>query len=159
MPRSARIHPKDLKAADRSVINQPREILRLCRGDRRSLTFFRELIGKTLSCEPPSTQHRRLPMDEAASLSHSRWECKYEVVFIPKYRRKVVFGRLRRRLGEVFHGLARRKESRIEEGHLMPDHMHMLISIPPKYALSQVVGYIKGESAIHIAKELWKAQA
>lgn len=91
-------------------------------------------------------------MDEAQSLSHSKWECKYHVVFIPKYRRKALFGQLRRHLGEVFHRLARQKESQIEEGYLMPDHVHMLISIPPKYAVSQVVGYIKGKSAIHIAR-------
>jgi putative transposase len=71
---------------------------------------------------------------------------------IPKYRRKALYGQLRRHLGEIFHRLARQKESRIEEGYLMPDHVHMLISIPPKYAVSQVVGYIKGKSAIHIAR-------
>jgi putative transposase len=85
-------------------------------------------------------------------LCHTRWECKYHVVFIPKYRRKAVFGQLRRELGEVFRKLAEQKESRIEEGHLMADHVHMLISIPPKYAVAQVVGYIKGKSAIHIAR-------
>ncbi len=85
------------------------------------------------------------------SLSHTRWECKYHVVFIPKCRRKVLYGQLRPHLGEVFHQLAKQKESRIEEGHLMVDHVHMLISIPPKYAVSQVVGFIKGKSAIHIA--------
>lgn len=91
-------------------------------------------------------------MDEFESLSHSKWECKYHVVFIPKYRRRLLFCQLRRHLGEVFHRLARQKESWIEEGHVMPDHVHMLISIPPKYAVSQVVGYIKGKSAIHIAR-------
>ena len=91
-------------------------------------------------------------MDEAKSLRHSKWECKYHVVFIPKYRRKVLYGQLRRYLGEVFHRLAGQKESRIEEGHLMVDHVHMLISIPPKYAVSQVIGYLKGKSAIHIAR-------
>ncbi|MFW2133386.1 IS200/IS605 family transposase [Ectothiorhodospira haloalkaliphila] len=91
-------------------------------------------------------------MDEYESLSHSKWECKYHVVFIPKYRRRALFGQLRRHLGEVFHRLARQKESWIEEGYVMPDHVHMLISIPPKYAVSQVVGYIKGKSAIHIAR-------
>ena len=91
-------------------------------------------------------------MDEYRSLSHSKWECKYHVVFIPKYRRKALYGQLRRHLGEVFHRLARQKESQIEEGHLMVDHVHMLISIPPKYAVAQVVGYIKGKSAIHIAR-------
>jgi putative transposase len=74
------------------------------------------------------------------------------VVFIPKCRRKALYGQLRRHLGEVFRALAERKESRIEEGHLMPDHVHMLISIPPKYAVSQVIGYLKGKSAIHLAR-------
>jgi len=91
-------------------------------------------------------------MDDAENLSHTKWECKYHVVFIPKYRRKALYGALRRYLGEVFRRLAAQKESRIEEGHLMPDHVHMMIAIPPKYAVSQVVGYIKGKSAIHLAR-------
>ena len=91
-------------------------------------------------------------MGEYESLSHSKWECKYHVVFIPKCRRKTLFGQVRQHLGEVFHKLAAQKESRIEEGHLQPDHVHMLISIPPKYAVSQVVGFLKGKSAIHIAR-------
>ena len=91
-------------------------------------------------------------MDEAENLSHTKWQCKYHVVFIPKCRRKTLYRQLRRYLGEVFRGLAAQKESRIEEGHLMPDHVHMMISIPPKYAVSQVVGYIKGKSAIHLAR-------
>ncbi len=91
-------------------------------------------------------------MDEMESLSHTKWECKYHVVFIPKCRRKVLYGELRRHLGEVFRKLAEQKESRIEEGHLLPDHVHMMIAIPPKYAVSQVVGFIKGKSAIHLAR-------
>jgi putative transposase len=91
-------------------------------------------------------------MDNAESLSHTRWECKYHVVFIPKYRRKAIYTELRRYLGEVFRKLAERKESRIEEGHLQLDHVHMLISIPPKYPVSQVIGFIKGKSAIHLAR-------
>src|SRR5467141_597140 len=79
-------------------------------------------------------------MDEYESLSHSKWECKYHVVFIPKCRRKTLYGELRPHLGEVFRKLALQKESRVEEGHLMLDHIHMMISIPPKYAVSQVVG-------------------
>ena len=71
-------------------------------------------------------------MDEFESLSHSKWECKYHVVFIPKFRRKVLYGELRRHLGEVFRKLAEQRESRVEEGHLMPDHVHMMLSIPPK---------------------------
>jgi putative transposase len=74
------------------------------------------------------------------------------VVFIPKYRRKTLYGELRQHLGEVFRRLAMQKESRVEEGHLMPDHVHMMILIPPKYAVSQVIGYIKSKSAIHLAR-------
>ena len=91
-------------------------------------------------------------MDRPESLSHSLWECKYHVVFIPKYRRRGLYAQLRRHLGEVFHQLARQKESTIEEGHLLLDHVHMLIAIPPKYAVSQVIGFIKGKSAIHVAR-------
>lgn len=91
-------------------------------------------------------------MDEYQSLSHTLWDCKYHVVWIPKYRRKTLFEQLRRNLGQVFRELARQRESDILEGHLMPDHVHMLISIPPKYSVAQVVGYIKGKSAIHIAR-------
>ena len=92
-------------------------------------------------------------MDEQGSLSHTKWECKYHVIFIPKFRRKALYEQLRQHLGEVFRRLAEQKESRIEEGHLMSDHVHMMISIPPKYAVSQVVGFIiKGKSAIHLAR-------
>jgi putative transposase len=91
-------------------------------------------------------------MDELESLSHTKWECKYHVVFTPKGRRRVLYGQLRQHLGEVFRRLAEQKESRVEEGHLMSDHVHMMLSIPPKYAVSQVVGYIKGKSAIHLAR-------
>jgi putative transposase len=91
-------------------------------------------------------------MDQNESLSHSKWECKYHVIFIPKRRRKTLYEELRKHLGEVFRRLAEQKESRILEGHLMVDHVHMLISIPPKYAVSQVVGYIKGKSAIYLAR-------
>ena len=91
-------------------------------------------------------------MKEYQSLSHTRWDCKYHVVFIPKKRKKKIFGVLRQHLGEIFHELARQQESKIVEGHLMPDHVHICISIPPKYAVSKVVGYIKGKSAIAIAR-------
>ena len=84
-------------------------------------------------------------------LNHATWECKYHVVFTPKYRKKLLFGKIKRHLGQVFHDLARRKECRIEEGHLMPDHVHMLISIPPKYSVAQIIGYMKGKSSIWIA--------
>ena len=91
-------------------------------------------------------------MNEYQTLNHTKWECKYHVVFIPKARRKVLYGQLRQYLGEVFRELARQKESRVEEGHLQPDHVHMLLAIPPKYAVAQVVGYLTGKSAIHIAR-------
>ncbi len=91
-------------------------------------------------------------MDEFESLSHSRWECKYHVVFIPKCRRKALYASLRKHLGEVFRQLAQRKECEILEGHLMPDHVHMMIAIPPKYSVSNVIGFIKGKSAIHLAR-------
>ena len=91
-------------------------------------------------------------MSDSETLSHTKWECKYHVVFIPKYRRKTLYKELRRHLGEVFRSLAEQKECRIEEGHLMPDHVHVLLSVPPKYAVAQVVGFIKGKSAIHIAR-------
>jgi putative transposase len=91
-------------------------------------------------------------MKEYQSLEHTRWDCKYHVVFIPKKRRKVLFEKLRGALGKIFHELAVQKESRILEGHLMGDHVPMCISIPPKYAVSNVMGYIKGKSAIQIAR-------
>lgn len=82
-------------------------------------------------------------MGEVNSLNHTRRECKYHIVFIPKYWKKAIFGRIRKELGEVFHRLSRQRECLIEEWHLMPDHVHMMISIPPKYAVAQVIGYIK----------------
>jgi putative transposase len=87
------------------------------------------------------------------SLSHSRWDCKYHVVFVPKRRRKALFGNLRRRLGPIFHELARQKDCRIVQGHLLPDHVHMCVEIPPKYAVASIVGFLKGKSAIAIARE------
>ena len=89
---------------------------------------------------------------EVASLRHSRWECKYHVVWIPKGRRKTLYAQLRQHLGAVFRDLAGQKECRVEEGHLLPDHVHMLLSIPPKHAVAGVVGFLKGKSAIHIAR-------
>lgn len=91
-------------------------------------------------------------MRDYKSLAHTRWDCKYHIVFIPKKRRKVIYGNLRKFLGQIFHELARRKECKIEEGYLMRDHVHICISIPPKYSVSHVVGYLKGKCAIEIAK-------
>ena len=87
------------------------------------------------------------------SLAHSKWNCKYHVVFIPKNRRKMVFGQIRKHLGPIFHELARQKEWKILEGHLMPDHVHMCIEIPPKHSVAAVIGFIKGKSAIAIARQ------
>ena len=87
------------------------------------------------------------------SMSHSKWDCKCHLVFIPKHRRKKMFGNIRKELGVIFHALARQKECEIVEGHLLPDHVHMCISIPPKHAVASVVGFLKGKSAIAIARQ------
>jgi putative transposase len=86
-------------------------------------------------------------------LSHSRYDCKYHLVFVPKYRKKKLYGEIRRYLGPVFHELAQQKGCKILEGHMVQDHVHMLITIPPKHAVSQIVGYIKGKSAIAVARQ------
>ena len=91
-------------------------------------------------------------MTDYRSLSHTKWTCQYQVVFIPKYRKKVIYGELRRDLGEVLRRPAQQRESEVEEGHLLADHVHIMLSIPPKYSVAQVIGYIKGKSAIHIAR-------
>jgi len=91
-------------------------------------------------------------MQTYESLKHTTWDCKYHVVFIAKCRRKVLYQGLRREFGEVFRGLAEQWECKVVEGHLMPDHVHMLLLIPPKHAVSQVMGILKGKSAIHIAR-------
>ncbi len=85
-------------------------------------------------------------------LKHSVCECKYHIVWIPKFRKKVLYGELKQYFGEIFHELPKQKECKIEEDHLMSNHVHMLISIPPKYSVAQVVGFIKGKSAISIAR-------
>ena len=119
-------------------------------GDNQSLTVP-EKRGNLHSCEPFKVTRKEASMNNVNSLSHSKWECKYHVVWIPKCRRKALYGHLRVHLGEVFRDLARQKESKVLEGHLQADHVHMLLAIPPKYAVVQVIGYIKGKSAIHIA--------
>jgi len=94
-------------------------------------------------------------MRNPQSLSHTKWECKYHLTWIPKFRKKELYGDLRKHIGEAIREMAHRSGSEVLEGHLMSDHVHMLVSIPPKYAVSQVVGYIKGKTAIHIARELF----
>ncbi len=91
-------------------------------------------------------------MKTIKSIDHTSWTCKYHVVWIPKYRKKKLYGKLRAEIGPVIRELARQKESEVFEGEMMPDHVHMLISIPPKYSVSQVIGYIKGKLAIYIAR-------
>ena len=91
-------------------------------------------------------------MYDDQSLSHTKWDCKYHVIWIPKYRKKAIFGELRKYLGEIFRELARQKECTVIEGHLMPDHVHIMLAIPPKYSVAQVVGFMKGKSAIQIAR-------
>ena len=93
------------------------------------------------------------------SLAHSRWECKYHVVFIPKYRRKAIYGEIRASLGGIFHELARQKECRIVEGHLLSDHVHICLEIPPQHAVASIIGFLKGKSAVAIARQFggkWK---
>ena len=91
-------------------------------------------------------------MNNAQSLCHSVWDCKYHIVWIPKCRRKTLYGQIRKHLGNVIRDLARQRECHVIEGHICPDHIHVCLSIPPKYSVAQVVGYIKGKSAIHIAR-------
>ena len=93
-------------------------------------------------------------MHDWRSLSHVRWECKYHVVFIPKYRRKVLYGKLRRRIGLILRELCRQRGIELLEGHLMPDHVHMLLSIPPKYSVAHTIGFLKGKSAVRVHREL-----
>ena len=92
-------------------------------------------------------------MNNIQSSSHTLWDCKYHLVWIPRYRKKILFGQLQRHLGDVLHELASHKQSKIHEGHMKGDHLHTLISIPPKYAVSQAVSYIKVKRAIHIARQ------
>ena len=92
-------------------------------------------------------------MSTYESLSHSKWDCKYHIVFVPKGRKKNLYGKVRRFLGPVFHELAAQRRSQILEGHMVQDHVHMLIRIPPKYSVAEVIGYIKGKSAVAVARQ------
>ena len=95
-------------------------------------------------------------MHEWQSLSHVRWECKYHVVFIPKYRRKVIYGKLRKQIGSFLRDLCGQRGVELLEGHTMVDHVHMCLSIPPKYSVAFVIGFLKGKSAVRIHRELLK---
>ena len=108
-------------------------------------------MKKTSIPEPLKVAGRRSEV-EVQSLNHSSWVCNYHVIWIPKYRKKSIFKWIRVELGEILHKLAEQRESKIMEGHLLADHVHILISIPPKYSVSSVIGYIKGKSALHIER-------
>ena len=95
-------------------------------------------------------------MREWQSLAHVKWECKYHVVFVPKYRKKVIFGDVRKQVGKILRQLCRQKGVELVEGHAMRDHVHLVLSVPPKFSIAMVVGYLKGKSAIHIHREILK---
>ena len=93
-------------------------------------------------------------MHEWETLSHVRWDCKYHVVFVPKYRKKVIYGKLRAKIGKMLRELCRQKGVELLEGHAVLDHIHVCLSIPPKYSVSQVIGFLKGKTAVRIHREL-----
>ncbi len=93
-------------------------------------------------------------MHDWESMSHVRWECKYHVVIVPKYRRKVFYGKLRKQIGAILRDLCRQRGLEILEGHAMADHIHVCLSIPPKYSVSHAIGFLKGKSAVRIHREL-----
>ena len=136
-----------LALREQSTTRKIQESPRLCRGGTQSLTYTGvHLVSRQATQETEKLDGR------PKTLNHSKWECKYHVVFIPKYRKKTIYVELRPHLGVVLRDLAKRKGCEIEEGHVMVDHVHMLISISPKYAVSQVIGYMKGKAAIYIAR-------
>ncbi|MEA3364238.1 MAG: IS200/IS605 family transposase [Candidatus Hydrogenedentes bacterium] len=90
--------------------------------------------------------------------AHVKWECLYQVVIVPKYRRKVFYGQRRKKIGEILRQLCRQKEVELVEGNAMPDRVHMLLSIPPKYSVAMTLGYLKGKSAIRVHRELMGAK-
>ena len=92
------------------------------------------------------------------SQAHVKWECKYHVVILPKYRKKILYGKVRRRIGEILRDLCRQKGVELEESKVMPDHIHMLLSVPPKYSFAMTMGYLKGKSAVRIHRELLKTK-
>jgi putative transposase len=93
-------------------------------------------------------------MKEWQSSAHVKWECKYHIVIVPKYRKKVMYGRTRKQIGKIIRQLCRQKDVELVEGHAMPDHIHLVLSIPPKHSVAMVVGYLKGKSAIHIHRKM-----
>ena len=95
-------------------------------------------------------------MHDWRSLSHVRWECKYHLVIIPKYRQKVFYGKMRREIGGILRDLSRQRGVELLEGHAMVDHMHLCLSIPPKYSVAHTVGFLKGKSAVLVHRRLMR---
>jgi putative transposase len=93
-------------------------------------------------------------MHDWQSLSHVRWECKYHVVIIPKYRKRMLYGKVKKHVGEVIREVCRQRGIELLEGHLMPDHIHMCVSIPPKHSVAFAIGFIKGKSAVRIHRQI-----
>ena len=97
-------------------------------------------------------------MKDWQSQAHVKWECKYHVVIVPKYRKKVLYGRIRRKVGEIIRELCQQRGIELLEGKAMPDHVHMLLSVPPKYSIAHTIGYLKGKSAIRIHRNVLKTK-
>ena len=93
-------------------------------------------------------------MHDWQNLSHVRWECKYHVIVVPKYRKRVLYGKIRKRVGEILKDLCRQRGIEMMEGHLMPDHIHMCLSVPPKFSIAFAIGFLKGKSAVRIHRQV-----
>jgi putative transposase len=106
--------------------------------------------------KPPNKAAKGVPMKDWQSLAHTKWECKYHIVIVPKYRIKILYGKVRKRVGQILRELCRYKDIEMIEGHAMPDHIHMCISVPPKYSIAMTIGYLKGKSSIRIHREVLK---
>jgi len=118
---------------------------------KRSFSYKKQSLLARMRCYHAHSRSKEglIQMDEQ-SLAHTRWECKYHVVFAPKYRRQVIYGKLKRDISQILIELCRRKEVEILEAEACPDHVHMLITIPPKYSIAQIMGYLKGKSSLII---------
>ena len=97
-------------------------------------------------------------MKDWKSLAHVKWYCRYHVVIVPKYRKKILYGKIRHQVGQILRELCRYKDVELVEGHLMADHVHMLLSVPPRYSIAIIVGYLKGKTAIRVNRELMKTR-
>ena len=97
-------------------------------------------------------------MTDWKTQAHVKWECKYHVVILPKYRKKVIYGKARRRVGEILRELCRQRGVDLKEGNAMPDHIHMVVSVPPKFSIAMTIGYLKGKSAVRIHRQVLKTK-